>query len=178
MYQIMKIVPVILILTGLAGSGLYAYDSNSEEFHNITDQLVCYLCGCNWVLSTCQPENCGYSKELRGKIGELLDKGATEKEVIQSMVGMYGERILGAPLKRGFNWSAYLLPFLALMIGGIFVAVLADKWVRAGTEGWLRSERNDTSDEGEPPVEVKHRDRIEAELEAFDRSHVAQESDR
>jgi len=45
--------------------------------------------------------------------GRLLDQVHTGKEVSQSIMRMYGECILSASLKWEFNWSAYLLPFLA-----------------------------------------------------------------
>jgi cytochrome c-type biogenesis protein CcmH len=41
---------------------------------------------------------------------------------------VYGERVLMAPLKQGFNWLGYIMPFAAILGGGGIVAVLIRRW--------------------------------------------------
>jgi cytochrome c-type biogenesis protein CcmH/NrfF len=47
---------------------------------------------------------------------------------------VYGERVLMAPLRQGFNWVGYIMPFAALITAGGIVAVLIRKWGAASRQ--------------------------------------------
>jgi cytochrome c-type biogenesis protein CcmH len=54
----------------------------------------------------------------------LVAKGASEEEVLDHFLGKYGERILAAPRVQGFNLLAYVMPVVALAMGGILILFL------------------------------------------------------
>jgi cytochrome c-type biogenesis protein CcmH len=61
---------------------------------------------------------CSLADHLRAEIQQKINTGMTESQVIQSFVDQYGQTILSAPPRRGFNLMAWILPFLAFAVGG------------------------------------------------------------
>jgi len=80
---------------------------------DIEKQLMC-MCGCGMVLSSCQ---CGTAEEFRAEIQAKLDQGIPPNQIIQDFVARYGETVLAAPTKSGFNLTAWVTPFVAVLLG-------------------------------------------------------------
>ena len=59
---------------------------------------------------------------------QLVDGGYGAQEIIDAFVNVYGERVLMAPKKSGFNLLAWLLPGAALVVGGGALALLLKRW--------------------------------------------------
>ncbi|MFH1003288.1 MAG: cytochrome c-type biogenesis protein CcmH, partial [Chloroflexota bacterium] len=59
-------------------------------------------------------------------------QGKTGPEITALMVARYGEQVLSAPPKRGFNLTAWILPFVAILLGGVVVYSALVAWVRRG----------------------------------------------
>tara|TARA_B100000315_G_C14017279_1_gene337250 strand:- start:152 stop:451 length:300 start_codon:yes stop_codon:yes gene_type:complete len=62
-------------------------------------------------------------------IAMKLEEGLTKDMVIQTYVDRYGEKALSAPTKTGFNLTAWITPFFAIMIGGVGIRRVMSKWV-------------------------------------------------
>ena len=60
----------------------------------------------------------------------LVEGGYSADEIIAAFRGAYGEKVLMAPVKEGFNWAGYVAPFAALGTGGVVVAALIRRWGR------------------------------------------------
>ena len=60
--------------------------------------------------------------EMEAKIRELVNQGKTKEEVTDYFVDKYGERILAAPVAKGFNLMAWVAPGLVFVIGVIVFA--------------------------------------------------------
>jgi cytochrome c-type biogenesis protein CcmH len=73
---------------------------------------------CGKVLLNC---TCSTSDKTRAKFSKMLDSGLTVEQIIKMQVDEHGETILSAPSKFGFNLTAWLTPFVALMAGGFGV---------------------------------------------------------
>jgi cytochrome c-type biogenesis protein CcmH len=56
--------------------------------------------------------------QIKAEIQKKIDSGMTESQIVDSFVAEYGQTVLSAPPKAGFNLTAWLLPFLAFLIGG------------------------------------------------------------
>lgn len=61
--------------------------------------------------------------EVRTEIRKLVSEGEQEKAILARFTSQYGARILSSPPAQGFNWLAWVLPFVALAIGGLGVVV-------------------------------------------------------
>lgn len=64
---------------------------------------------------------------LRNEIYDMLKVGMHKDEVIDALVNRYGTQILAAPEQKGFQWIAWILPFVAILGGTIFTLYLIKK---------------------------------------------------
>ena len=69
------------------------------------------------------------AEAMRKKIVEQLAAGKNKDEVLQYFVDIYGPKVLSAPKPEGFNLTAWIVPFLAVIGGGIGIYFVLDKWV-------------------------------------------------
>jgi cytochrome c-type biogenesis protein CcmH/NrfF len=58
----------------------------------------------------------------------LVAGGHTAPEILSAFRAVYGEKVLMAPLKSGFNLVGYTMPFVALGTGAVIVAALLKRW--------------------------------------------------
>jgi cytochrome c-type biogenesis protein CcmH len=130
----------------------------------ITQVLTC-TCGCNLLVSACAVSmKCGQSREIIDQVSQMIEKGRSKENIIQYFVGTHGEKILAAPTKEGFNLTAWILPFLVIILGAGIIYVFIDKCLIS---------RKDTSDESEYDnkkhvSESKYLDLFEKELKDFE----------
>jgi cytochrome c-type biogenesis protein CcmH len=75
------------------------------------------------------------ANEMRSLIREQLQQGKTPAQVLDYFAQRYGEWILLAPPKRGFNLVIWVLPFVLLPIGAAVVYLGARRWVRGTGTG-------------------------------------------
>jgi len=94
-----------------------AFTSLEAEVRAIAQQVRCQECQ---GLSVWQSQATS-AWEMRDEIREMLASGMTRQEVLDELVERYGVWILLAPpADRGFVW-VYLLPFIAIAVGGVWV---------------------------------------------------------
>ena len=73
---------------------------------------------CGKVLMNC---TCSTADKTRANFSKMLESGLTVEQIIKMQVDEYGETVLSAPTKFGFNLTAWLTPFVALIAGGFGV---------------------------------------------------------
>ncbi len=100
------------------------------------------------------------AEEIRRNVRARLARGESRETVVDALVAVYGEELLGAPPVKRWGLALWIPPALILLAGG---SVLT--W-------WLR--RRGTRREEAPAVSVTPADeadraRLAAALEAFDR---------
>jgi cytochrome c-type biogenesis protein CcmF len=93
---------------------------------SIQDSLVC-LCGCGRQrISQC---TCDESMKIRQEVAQLVSQGKTRDEVLEYFVKRYGsEEPLAAPIDRGFNRLAWLLPYATGAAGVVLLGIAAARW--------------------------------------------------
>jgi cytochrome c-type biogenesis protein CcmH len=128
----------------------------SPEVRKVSERFVCQ-CGCNHQLSACAMLNCGSATPLRAEIDSYLKEGKTEEQIVLLFVGKYGKRILSAPTTKGFDLTAWILPFLMLLAGLLFVALIIHYWLRRRAAAAVAAE-------SPAPVSDEYRQRLEKEL--------------
>lgn len=121
-----------------------------DEVNRIGKGLYCPVCP-NTPLDQCNTEAC---VRWRAQIKEMLIAGKSEQQIRDYFVSQYGERVLGAPPAEGFNWLAYILPFVGVILGAIIAwFTLRNRLARRGA-----------SSPEAMPVPSEYADRIEQEL--------------
>jgi len=111
----------------------------------IEKQLKC-SCGCGLDIYTCRTTDfsCTYSPGLHQQVLTLAGQGKSAQEIIAAFVAQFGQEVLMAPPKRGFNLAAYFVPSVAILVAAAFL-------VRA-LRRWTRTPGGAVSDSGPPPA--------------------------
>lgn len=89
----------------------------ANEVNDVARQLWCPLCS-GVRLDACELKACAQMKDV---IGEKLAGGEDAASIKNYFVTQYGPQVLGEPPLEGFNWLAWILPVLAMVVGGLFI---------------------------------------------------------
>ena len=104
--------------------------TQTPTLQEIKTSLTC-LCGCNMTVEACQGAMaCQSADKLTAEAQQLIDRGLTKKEILATFVQRYGEHILSAPTKKGFNLTAWITPFLAIGLTGFVIVKIVQKWAQ------------------------------------------------
>ena len=136
--------------------------ADSATVSEIADELICQ-CGCTMVLSNCTHAECSSRSAMTAIIGQKLDQGESKEQIIDYFVSQYGEQVLSSPPKKGFNLVAWLLPFAAILAGGVVIYLSLKAWVRRGN----RHQADATGDIIEEEDEA-YRQQLKEELDEFE----------
>jgi cytochrome c-type biogenesis protein CcmH len=125
------------------------------ERDDLEHQIHCQ-CGCNLDVYTCRTTDfaCSVSPAMHADVMGLVAGGHSGPEILAAFKAVYGEKVLMAPGRSGFNLLGYTMPFIALGTGAVVVAALMRRW---------KSRVPAAS-----PVPLSHVDATDAELEALD----------
>jgi cytochrome c-type biogenesis protein CcmF len=109
-------------------SGPIAPSKNALE-EQIRNEMGCTCGGCaHEPLTRC---TCSTAQDMRAQLRAQIDSGKNHDEIIQSLIGVYGgQQFLQAPVDKGFNRVAWLLPYLVAGTGLVAIGFAAVKWSR------------------------------------------------
>lgn len=103
--------------------------ADKDAYQRISDRLICQ-CGCNYGLSNCPHLQCPSAPRLRTAIRDKLAQGLSEEQVLKAMVADFGPAVLAAPPAEGFNLTAWVMPFVALLLGLWLAITVVRRWRR------------------------------------------------
>ncbi|MGE5803354.1 MAG: cytochrome c-type biogenesis protein CcmH [Gemmatimonadota bacterium] len=97
----------------------------------IEKRLKC-SCGCGLDIYTCRTTDftCTYSPALHKEVVTLAGQGKSDQQIIDAFVAQYGEAVLMAPPRRGFNLAGYFVPSLAIIVAAAFLVRVLRRWTR------------------------------------------------
>jgi cytochrome c-type biogenesis protein CcmH len=98
--------------------------------------------------------------QMREVIFEKLKNGESPEQVRGYFVSRYGEWILLAPTRKGFNWIAWLLPFGVILVGAGIIVLRIRRAIGRG---------HDSNAEQLPPTDPRYTSRLDAELKEWER---------
>ena len=113
-------------LPAKAGATASMSDAKRDELEH---QIHCQ-CGCNLDVYTCRTTDfaCSVSPAMHADVMGLVSGGYGAQEILSAFKAVYGEKVLMAPVKSGFNLVGYSMPFVALGAGAIVVSALLRRW--------------------------------------------------
>lgn len=121
------------IMLVLAPAGTQAQESTTangevtaNEVNEVARELWCPLCS-GVRLDSCELKACDQMKDV---IAIKLAEGEDTQSIKAYFVEQYGPQVLGAPPLEGFNWLAWILPFVMLIGGGVFLWLRMQHMVR------------------------------------------------
>jgi cytochrome c-type biogenesis protein CcmH len=141
-----------LCVVGAASAQQSATPVNDKEAYEIASQLRCVVCQNLSVADS--PSD--MAQQMRAIVRERLAMGENREQVMRYFVDRYGEWILLAPERRGFNLLVWLFPVVAVVAGLSIAAVMITRWRR---QAEIARPRTAT------PVDASSRARIQRELE-------------
>ncbi len=121
----------LLLASPTTVQAAFSATAQEDSFKRVTDRFVCQ-CGCNYPLRACPHQDCGFSIPMQQRIRAALTSGLSEQQVIDQMVLQYGLAVLAAPPARGFNLTAWIMPFVGLLVGLVIVRSVMLAWRRRG----------------------------------------------
>ncbi len=125
------------------------------------ERMLACPCPCTLDVFTCRTSMpCGFSPRLHADIVQLANGGYSADEILAAFEQAYGEKILMAPHKQGFNWVGWIAPFAAVGGGALAAGALIRQWGRRAAERRM----------GARPVPIEASDDEMARLEAAIRS--------
>lgn len=147
---------VVLALSLAAGAarsqeatlGAQAVDTRANELY---DEIMSPFCPGRTLANCPSPQ----AATMRERVKQQLAAGMSEDEIVDSLFGVYGEIVLGAPRAEGIGILAWVMPAVFLLLG---VALLAT---------WLRSTGHRVAAEAAAPapeLDPEQQARLEAEL--------------
>jgi cytochrome c-type biogenesis protein CcmH len=111
-----------LAVCALAGAG-----DPASRFNELGHQLMC-ICSCNQILLECNHVGCPDSDGMRNELMAAVSRGDSDSLVSQAFVQKYGPTVLAAPTTTGFNRTAWIMPFAALILGFGLVIFVVRAW--------------------------------------------------
>jgi cytochrome c-type biogenesis protein CcmH len=104
--------------------------SLSDSQRDALEHQIHCQCGCTLDVFTCRTTDftCPVSPSMHQDVVRLVLGGYTAVEILAAFRDAYGERVLMSPTREGFNWAAYVAPFVALGAAMVGVAVLIRRW--------------------------------------------------
>jgi len=108
-------------------SAIFIFLGAGDRFNELGHQLMC-ICGCSQILLECNHVGCPDSDGMRNELMAAVSRGDSDSLVQQAFVQKYGPTVLAAPTTTGFNRTAWIMPFVALIVGFSLVFYIILAW--------------------------------------------------
>ena len=120
--RVLQLALVCVALFTFMGAG-----DEAARFNDLGHRLMC-VCGCSQILLECNHVGCKYSDTMRGELMAAVEKGDNDDLTLQGFVQKYGTTVMAAPTTTGFNRVAWIMPYLALVLGLTTVVLIVRAW--------------------------------------------------
>jgi len=123
----------------------------------LAGEFMCQ-CGCGLTVASCTHASCAPRDQMLAEIARLEAVGKTDDEIRAVFVAAYGEAVLAAPPRRGFNLVAWWGPYAALLAGAVALVLLGAAWARRPQDRAAR---------GASPLTPEQQALLQRELDRF-----------
>jgi len=121
---------------------------------DIEDEVMCPVCGTPLSLATEAPQ----AQRERELIERLIDRCRSKEQVKSTLAAEFGDDVLALPGDDGFDLTAYLVPGVALLAGGVALGLAAARWRR----------RRPAAASGPAPRSEDSEARLDADIDRYD----------
>ncbi|MHB1125819.1 MAG: cytochrome c-type biogenesis protein [Bacillota bacterium] len=133
----------LLIWVLLAAAAGAETQVDEALFRKIESNLIC-TDGCGMYLPACDNS---FAQQMRKDIRLKMTEGLAEKEIYAYMISIYGEEVMAAPPPSvPFNITAWVLPFVGILAGGLVIYMALDKWVFYNESGNKQEDQVEAAD--------------------------------
>ncbi|UCG23174.1 MAG: cytochrome c-type biogenesis protein CcmH [Chloroflexota bacterium] len=132
-----------------------------DEVNEVAKELYCPICE-STPLDVCATQACADWREV---IRTKLAEGQTAQEIKDYFELQYGPQALAEPPQSGFTLAVWILPILAVVVGGFFfIRYVRGLRVEANSAAAGAQEIESSMPEEDAPAGDDYRARIESEL--------------
>jgi len=135
-----------------------AASEQSPTLPELERELICPTCHETLAASTSP-----IADRMRVFIRARIAAGDTKSEIKDKLVDQFGESVLAAPPKSGFNLLAWLLPLVGIVLAAGVVGFLAYRWSRS-----RKAEEPAPSANGRFSLDPELERRLDEELARYD----------
>jgi cytochrome c-type biogenesis protein CcmH len=150
-----------LIVSCAAALALAGAAAASEEHPTLAElerEVICPACHTTLELSSSP-----IADRMRLFISARIAAGDTKSEIKSQLVDQFGEAVLAAPPKKGFNLLVWVLPLAGVVLAAVALGFLARRWSRTQVPAPA-----DPSSNGRAPLDPDLERRLDEELARFD----------
>jgi cytochrome c-type biogenesis protein CcmH len=116
----------VLAVCLLAVLAMGAADTGAR-YNDVGHKMIC-MCGCNYVLLECNHVNCPSSGPMVNELHADLARGMGDTAILHAFENKYGPTVLAAPMFTRFNFVAWIMPPLLLLLGIAGTVLLVRRW--------------------------------------------------
>ena len=147
------------LVVALAVVSPAAASEQNPTLPELERELICPTCHESLAASSSP-----IADRMRAFIRARIAAGDTKNEIKSQLVDQFGESVLAAPPKSGFNLLAWLLPLAGIVVAATILGVLAYRWSR----GRKAPDPADPSANGRFHLDPELERRLDEELAHFD----------
>jgi len=120
---------LVLVAAVLALAPAALASERHPTLAELEQEVVCPTCHTTLALSSSP-----IADRMRTFIRARIAAGDTKSEINAKLVAEFGQAVLAAPPRSGFNLLAWVLPLAGAGIGAVALGLLARRWARARVE--------------------------------------------
>jgi cytochrome c-type biogenesis protein CcmH len=144
-----KAAAILAALCALAFAASAGASERRPTLNELEHEVMCPTCH-----TTLDVSDAPVADRIRAFIRVRIAAGDTKSEIKQRLVAQFGEAVLAAPPRRGFGLLAWVLPFVAILLGALAVGAVVV---------FSRGHHGSSGDEP-PPLDRELERRLDAEL--------------
>ena len=112
----------LLIILIVVSQSIFASEKQIDP-KEVQKNLRCLVCQGQSISDS----NSDFAQTVKMVVDDLINEGLTEEEIYSFMSDKYGEWIVFKPQLNVQNSLLWILPYMALILGGFFIIKLFDK---------------------------------------------------
>jgi cytochrome c-type biogenesis protein CcmH len=156
----MKLLVLVFALLAAAATPALASEQR-PTLAELESEVICPTCQ-----TTLDQSDAPIARRMKAFIARRIAAGDTKSEIKSQLVAQFGQRVLAAPPKKGFNLLAWLLPIVGISVAAVVIGALAWRWSR--TRELESPPPADPSRNGRGPLEPELERRLDDALARFD----------
>jgi cytochrome c-type biogenesis protein CcmH len=120
----MRAVVALLVAFALVAPGIARASEERPTLAELESEVMCPICNTTLELSDSPAAD-----QIRREITRGIEAGETKSEIKAGLVAQFGEEILAAPPREGFNLLAWILPLAGGLAAAVAIAFAARRWL-------------------------------------------------
>jgi cytochrome c-type biogenesis protein CcmH len=151
----------LVLLVAVVAAAPAAASEEHPTLAELEQELICPTCHSLLALS-----DAPVADRMRAFIRARIAAGDTKSEIKDQLVAQFGESVLAAPPKSGFNLLAWALPLAGAAVAVGLLALALRRW--SGTRVAEEPPPAVPSANGRPPLDPDLERRLDEELARYD----------